>query len=41
MSIEDLYSHLLIHEQHLEHHNSTVLEPVFPSMNLAARGSTQ
>ncbi len=41
MSIEDLYSHLLIHEQRLEHHNSTVPEPVFPSMNIATRGSPQ
>ena len=33
MSIEDLYSHLLIHEQRLEHHSSTT-EPAFPSANL-------
>ncbi len=38
MSIEDLYSHLLIHEQRLEHHSSTT-EPVFPSANLATKSS--
>jgi hypothetical protein len=38
MSIEDLYSHLLIHEQRLEHHSSTI-EPAFLSANLAAKQS--
>ena len=38
MPIEDLYSHLLIHEQCLEHHSSTT-EPAFPSANLAAKQS--
>jgi hypothetical protein len=38
MPIEDLYSHLLIHKQRLEHHSSTT-EPAFPSTNLAAKQS--
>jgi hypothetical protein len=38
MPIEDLYSHLLIHEQRLEHHSSTT-KPTFPSANLAAKQS--
>ncbi len=40
MTIEDLYSHLLIHEQRLEHHTPAI-EPVFPSANFAARGAPQ
>ncbi len=38
MSIEDLYSHLLIHEQRLEHHSSTT-ESAFPSANLVTKSS--
>ena len=35
MSTEDLYSHLFTYEMHLEH-NSTTVDSVFPSVNLAA-----
>jgi hypothetical protein len=38
MSIEDLYAHLLIHEQRIEHRTSNT-EPLFPSTNMVSKGA--